>query len=230
MTMHTNPINPILLTSLLSITPLAPAVAQNDSGGPALPPIANGPFKPSWESLTNYVCPEWFRDGKLGIWAHWGPQCEPEAGDWYARNMYIEGSRQYKLHLERYGHPSKFGFKDVIHLWKAERFDPDRLLGFYKANGAKYFMALANHHDNFDNFNSKYQPWNSVALGPQRDLIGAWARAARKLGLRFAVSVHGSRAWSWYEKAQRADKTGPLAGVPYDGKLTKADGEGLWRG
>ena len=89
-------------------------------------------------------------------------------------------------------------------------------------------MALANHHDNFDLFDSKYQPWNSVALGPQKDLIGGWAAAARKNGLRFAVSVHCSRAWSWYEPAQGADKDGPLAGVPYDGKLTKADGKGLW--
>ena len=134
----------------------------------------------------------------------------------------------YKSHLAEYGHPSTNGFKDVIHEWKAEHFDPDKLLAFYKANGAKYFMALANHHDNFDNFNSKYQPWNSVAVGPHKDLIGGWAKAARKNGLRFAVSVHASRAWSWYEPAQGADTNGPLAGVPYDGKLTKADGKGLW--
>ena len=192
-------------------------------------PLAPGPFQPDWQSLVSqYRVPDWFRDAKFGIWAHWGCQCEPEAGDWYARNMYIEGSRDYKFHLEHYGHPSKFGFKDVIHQWKAEHFEPDKLLAFYKESGAKYFMALANHHDNFDNFNSKYQPWNSVALGPKKDLIGLWAAAARKNGLRFAVSVHGSRAWSWYEPAQGADTNGPLAGVPYDGKLTKADGKGLW--
>ena len=192
-------------------------------------PLAPGPFQPDWQSLVSqYRVPDWFRDAKFGIWAHWGCQCEPEAGDWYARNMYIEGSRDYKFHLEHYGHPSKFGFKDVIHRWKAEHFEPDKLLAFYKESGAKYFMALANHHDNFDNFNSKYQPWNSVAVGPKKDLIGLWAAAARKNGLRFAVSVHGSRAWSWYEPAQGADTNGPLARVPYDGKLTKADGKGLW--
>ena len=87
---------------------------------------------------------------------------------------------------------------------------------------------MANHHDNFDMYDSKYQPWNSVALGPKKDIIGLWAQAARKNGLRFAVSVHASHAWSWYEPAQGADKDGPLAGVPYDGKLTKADGKGLW--
>ncbi|HZL77458.1 MAG TPA: alpha-L-fucosidase [Candidatus Limnocylindrales bacterium] len=191
--------------------------------------IASGQFQPAWESLSSqYQTPDWYRDAKFGIWAHWGPQCEPEHGDWYARNMYMPGDWNYKTHLAEYGHPSTNGFKDVIHQWQAENFDPDKLLAFYKANGAKYFMALANHHDNFDNFNSKYQPWNSVALGPHKDLIGGWARAARKNGLRFAVSVHASHTWTWYEPAQGADKEGPFAGVPYDGKLTKADGKGQW--
>lgn len=193
-----------------------------------LPPIAAGPFKPDWNSLTNYQCPEWFRDAKFGIWAHWGPQCQPEHGDWYARLMYIQGSADYESHLREYGHPSTNGFKDVIHDWKAENFNPDKLLAFYKKNGARYFMALADHHDNFDNWNSKYQPWNSVNIGPHKDLIGGWAAAARKHGLRFGVSVHASHAWSWYEVAQGADTNGPFAGVPYDGKLTRADGKGQW--
>jgi alpha-L-fucosidase len=218
--------NQIKFTALLLGVSLTVAVAQTNSL--QLPPIAKGPFKPDWNSLTNYQTPEWFRDAKFGIWAHWGPQCEPEHGDWYARSMYLPGNADYKSHLVEYGHPSTNGFKDVIHEWKAANFNPGKLLAFYKANGAKYFMALANHHDNFDNFNSKYQPWNSVALGPQKDLIGGWAKAARKNGLRFAVSVHCSRAWSWYEPAQGADKDGPLAGIPYDGRLTKADGKGQW--
>ena len=191
--------------------------------------IATGPFKPTWESLSSqYQTPDWFSDAKFGIWAHWGPQCEPEHGDWYGRKMYMPGDWDYKTHIAEYGHPSTNGFKDIIHEWKAANFDPDKLLAFYKANGAKYFMALANHHDNFDNFNSAYQPWNSVNVGPHKDLIGGWARAARKNGLRFAVSVHATHAWSWYEPSQGADKSGPFAGVPYDGKLNKADGKGLW--
>ena len=203
----------------------------------ALPPLAAGPFNPDWNSLTNYTTPDWFRDAKFGIWAHWGPQCEPEHGDWYARLMYMEDGGEvwaksrniYASHLAEYGHPSTNGFKDVIHAWKAEHFDPDKLLKFYKENGAMYFMALAVHCDNFDNWNSKYQPWNSVNLGPHKDLIGGWAKAARKNGLRFGVSVHnGGWTWRWYEPAQGADTNGPLAGVPYDGKLTKADGKGQW--
>ena len=196
--------------------------------GSKVEPTAKGRFLPTWESLQEYQTPAWYRDAKFGIWAHWGPQCQPEFGDWYARSMYIEGHADYKFHLEHYGHPSKFGFKDVIHQWKAENWDPDKLISLYKRAGAQYFAALANHHDNFDNFDSKYQPWNSVRLGPKRDLIGGWARAARAQGLKFGVSVHASHAWMWYEVAQGADKNGPLAGVPYDGKLTRADGKGQW--
>jgi alpha-L-fucosidase len=191
-------------------------------------PMAKGRFQPTWESLQQYQTPEWYRDAKFGIWAHWGSQCQPEYGDWYAREMYIEGSEDYKFHLKTYGHPSKFGFKDVIHQWNAEKFDPQKLLALYKRAGAKYFVALANHHDNFDNWDSKYQTWNSVRIGPKKNLIGGWERAAREQGLRFGVSVHASHAWMWYEVAQGADKTGPLAGVPYDGKLTKAGGTGQW--
>ena len=191
--------------------------------------IAKGPFKPTWDSLQDYQTPDWFRNAKFGMWAHWGPQCQPEAGDWYARGMYQEGSRQYKYHLQKYGHPSKFGFKDIIHGWKAGKWDPEELVALYKSAGAQYFVAMANHHDNFDLYNSKYQKnWNATKIGPKKDLIGGWAKAAKKQGLPFGVSIHASHAWSWYEVAQRSDKSGPYAGVPYDGILTKADGKGTW--
>eukprot|EP01137_Pigoraptor_chileana_P013281 Opistho-2@66594 len=226
-----------LIKTMLATVPalhLTQAIAQNNLNGLAgdgLEPMAKGPFNPDWESLKQYQTPDWFRDAKFGIWAHWGPQCQPEFGDWYAREMYYEGSRTYKFHVEKYGHPSKFGFKDVINEWKADKFNPDQLLELYKRAGAKYFMALANHHDNFDNYNSKYQPWNSVNLGPKKDLIGAWAKATKKQGLRFGVSVHAAHAWSWLEGSQHSDKTGALAGVPYDGKITKKDGKGtFWEG
>jgi alpha-L-fucosidase len=191
-------------------------------------PLTRGKFQPTWESLQQYKVPDWFRDAKFGIWAHWGPQCEPERGDWYARELYDQGGWRYQFHVGHYGHPSEFGFKDVIHEFKAENWDPDKLMALYKRAGAKYFFALANHHDNFDNYDSKYQPWNSVNMGPKRDLISGWEKAARRQGLRFGVSVHAAHAWSWYEPSQGSDKDGPKAGVPYDGKLTKADGKGKW--
>jgi alpha-L-fucosidase len=191
-------------------------------------PIAPGKFQPTWESLKQYSVPEWFRDAKFGIWAHWGPQCQPEAGDWYARHMYEEDSPQYPVHLQKYGHPSKAGFKEVIHEWRAEKWEPEKLVELYQKTGAQYFFAMANHHDNFDLWQSKYQPWNSTRVGPEKDLIAGWAKAAGSQGLRFGVSVHAAHAWSWYEAAQLADKTGPLVGVPYDGRLTRADGGGQW--
>ena len=192
-------------------------------------PDFKGTFEPTWDSLSKYQVPDWFRDAKFGMWAHWGPQCEPEAGDWYARGMYQEDSWQYKIHLKKYGHPSKFGFKDVINVWKADKWNPEELVNLYKDSGAKYFMAMANHHDNLDLYDSKFQPdWNSTKVGPKKDIIGGWEKAARKAGLPFAVSVHAAHAWSWLETAQRSDKKEPLVGVPYDGKLTKEDGKGTW--
>ena len=134
---------------------------------------AEGQYEPTWESLSQYgEAPEWFRDAKFGIWAHWGPQCEPEAGDWYARHMYDEGGWQYRYHVEKYGHPSEFGFKDVINAWKAAEWDPEELMSLYKRAGAKYFFTLGNHHDNFDLWNSKHQEWNSINMGPKRDIVG----------------------------------------------------------
>ena len=217
----------LLALAAALIVPPHLAVAA-DKPSPQLPPIAEGAFKPDWGSLKQYQCPDWFRDAKFGIWAHWGAQCQPEMGDWYARSMYLEGSADYKFHLTNYGHPSVFGFKDVINTWKADQFDPEKLIALYKAAGAQYFVMMANHHCNFDNFDSKYQPWNSVKLGPKKDLVGMWEKATRQAGLRFGVTVHAARAWTWYEVAQLSDKTGPKAGVSYDGKLTKADGQGLW--
>jgi len=190
--------------------------------------MMQGKFEPTWESLKHYEAPEWYRNVKFGIWAHWGPQCVEGTGDWMARFMYDEGSYVYNYHVKNYGHPSEFGFKDIIHIWKAEKWDPEKLVTFYKEIGAQYFFAMGNHHDNMDLWNSKYQPWNSVNMGPKRDIIGEWAKAARKNKLPFGVSIHAAHAWLWYETAQRADKKGDKAGIPYDGHLTKEDGKGKW--
>jgi len=186
-----------------------------------LPPgiqIQKGPFQPTRESLKAYTVPQWFRDAKFGIWAHWGPQSAAEYGDWYARNMYLQGSRQYNYHVKTYGHPSKFGFKDVIATWKADKFDPDYLISLYKKAGARYFVSMGVHHDNFDLWNSKYQPrWNAVAAGPHKDIVGLFRKAALKAGLKFGVSEHLSNSYNWFAPAHGSDKDGPLAGVPYDG-------------
>ena len=201
-------------------------------GVPMESPIADlsgrGPFKPTWDSLQQYDAPEWYQDAKFGIWAHWSPQCVPEDGDWYARNMYIEGQRQYKYQLEHYGPASQFGYKDLCAQWTLLNWEPDELISRYKKAGARIFIALANHHDGFDAWNSKHQPWNSAALGPHRDVVGTWAEAARRQGLRFGVTVHQARNWWWFQPSHGSDATGPQAGVPYDGDLTAGEGMDMW--
>jgi len=176
-----------------------------------------GPFREDAASLKAYQAPEWFRDAKFGIWSHWGPQSVPRAGDWYARNMYIFGTEQYKHHLEHYGHPSKSGYKDIIPLWKAEKFDPDALMALYKRAGARYFVSMGVHHDNFDLWDSRYHEWNAVNMGPKRDIVGDWKKAALKAGLRFGVSEHLGASFAWWAPSHGYDQSWPMLGVPYDG-------------
>ncbi len=180
-------------------------------------PMQAGRFEGTWDSLEKYECPEWFRDAKFGIWAIIGPQCVPMQGDWYARHMYIQGHRQYNHHVKTYGHPSKFGYKDLIERFDPKKLDFDKLVGLYKKAGAKYAVILAVHHDNFDLWNSKHHAWNSVNKGPKRDLVGEFRDAAAKHDIRFGVTTHLARTYSWLQTSHGADTTGPLAGVPYDG-------------
>lgn len=208
----------IAVASAVSMS-VAAMAAQGAPASAARDPTAPGPFQPAWDSLTTYQCPEWFRDAKFGIWAHWGPQSVPMQGDWYAKNMYVKGARrdQYLYHLKTYGHPSKVGYKDIIPLWKAEKLDPDRLMALYRAAGARYFVSMGVHHDNFDLWDSRHHRWNAVQMGPRRDIVGAWRDAARRHGLRFGVSEHLGASFTWFQTSHGSDREGPLAGVPYDG-------------
>ncbi|MDR2375298.1 MAG: alpha-L-fucosidase [Treponema sp.] len=174
-------------------------------------------YNPTFESLRNFTCPEWFKDAKLGFWSHWGPQSVPMFGDWYARNMYIEGSDQYRYHIRHYGHPSKFGYKDLVTQWKAEHFDPDALMNLYHKAGARYFIAQAMHHDHFFNFPSKLNRFNSAQVGPMKDICGLWKRAAGNLKIPFGLTEHMGATFSWWSVNKGADRYGPYAGVPYDG-------------
>ncbi|MFI6676280.1 alpha-L-fucosidase [Kribbella sp. NPDC050470] len=175
------------------------------------------PFDATFESLSTFECPDWFRDAKLGIWSHWGPQSVPRYGDWYARHMYRQDSDQYRYHLRTYGHPSEFGYKDVVPLWKAERFDPKDLMDRFVTAGARYFVAQAVHHDNFFNYDSAVNPWNSVRVGPGKDILALWKAAAAERGLPFGITEHLGAALGWMAVNKGSDKHGPLAGVPYDG-------------
>lgn len=174
-------------------------------------------FDPTFQSLRQYTVPEWFKDAKFGIWSHWGPQSVPMFGDWYARNIYIEGTPQYEYHVRHYGHPSKFGYKDICALWKAESFDPEGLMEKYYRAGARYFMSQGTHHDHFFNYDSQINRMNSVKVGPHKDILALWKAAADKRGMPFGVSEHLGASFSWWRVNKGCDKHGPYAGVPYDG-------------
>lgn len=179
--------------------------------------IRKGKFEGTIESLSNFECPEWFRNAKFGIWSHWGPQSVPMFGDWYARHMYVEDSDQYRYHCRVFGHPSRFGYKDVIKLWKAEKFDPAELMDLYVEAGARYFVAQAMHHDNFDNFDSAHNPWNSTKMGPMKYICAMWKKEAKRYSLPFGITEHLAASYTWLSTSHGMDKKGPYAGVPYDG-------------
>lgn len=229
--MHQAPFTPRILglaAAAVLTSSFLPARAE-DKPLVAATEIAPGPFSPTDASLAAYKCPDWFRDAKFGIWSHWGPQAVPRQGDWYARGMYENASvnrktgevgpqnRYNKYHLEHYGHPSKFGYKDIIPLWKAEKLDVDQLMALYKKTGAKYFVSMGTHHDNFFLWNSKIHRWNAVAMGPKKDIVGMYKEAATKQGMKFGVSEHLGASFTWFRTAHGADRDGPMKDVPYDG-------------
>ena len=174
-------------------------------------------FEPTFESLLQYECPDWFRDAKFGIWSHWGPQSVPMYGDWYARHMYVQGHPQYLYHIRRYGHPSQFGYKDICALWKAERFEPGELMSLYRKAGARYFVGQAMHHDHFFNYPSRLNRFNSMQIGPGKDICGLWKAAAEKEGLPFGLTEHLGATFAWWRTNKWCDSEGPYAGIPYDG-------------
>jgi alpha-L-fucosidase len=193
-------------------------------------PTAQGPFEPTWESIEkNYPGePSWLREAKFGIWVHFGPQSAGESGDWYARNLYKPEKSAYKNHLKKYGHPSEVGYKEVLHDWNPTKLDPAMLTKIYEDAGARFLLIQGVHHDNFDLWNSKYQPWNSVNMGPKRDLVSEWAKACRANNMHFGITFHHEYTWWWWQTAFGSDKEGEKKGVPYDGNLTLADGKGKW--
>jgi alpha-L-fucosidase len=213
-------------------------VAKGDMGLPPdiwnLPPltVAPGPYKADWKEISKiYTVPDWWREAKFGAWAHWDPQSMPEQGDWYARGMYMQGNRQYKSHLQNFGHPSEYGYKDICHNWVIDKWNPEELMQLFVEMGARYFVAMGVHHDNFDCWNSAYQPWNSVNVGPKKDIIGTWEKIARQHGLSFGIGFHNSppRTWGQFMTVRyTSDKTGPKQGVPYDALQTILDGKGKW--
>jgi alpha-L-fucosidase len=150
-----------------------------------------GPFRVDWESLKAYEVPDWYKDAKFGIFIHWGVYSVPAFGsEWYPRQMYIAGTPEFKHHVETYGPQDKFGYKDFIPMFKAERYDPAAWAELFKKSGAKYVVPVAEHHDGFAMYDSGLSDWTAVKMGPHRDLIGDLGKAVRAAGLHFGVSSH----------------------------------------
>lgn len=159
-------------------------------------------FTDDWENIaTNYQFPEWFQDAKFGIFIHWGIYSVPAYGsEWYARTMYQKDSPEYKFHREKYGDQTKFGYKDFIPQFTGERFNADEWTALFKESGARYVVPVAEHHDGFSMYDSQLNPWNSVKMGPRKDIVGLLKQASEKRGLIFGLSTHrAENAWFYGE-------------------------------
>jgi len=150
-----------------------------------------GPYRADWESMQKYEIPAWYEDAKFGIFIHWGVYSVPAFGnEWYPRNMYVKGSEEYNHHIATYETPDKFGYKDFVPLFKAEKFDPAAWARLFKEAGARYVVPVAEHHDGFAMYDSDLSDWTAVKIGPHRDVIGDLAKAVRAEGLHFGTSSH----------------------------------------
>ena len=162
--------------------------------------LATGPFHPEVRSLEHYQCPDWYRDGKFGIFIHWGVYSVPAFGsEWYPRQMYRQGTAEFEHHLKTYGPHNKFGYKDFIPMFKAEQFDPAAWAELFRAAGAKFVVPVAEHHDGFAMYDSELNPWNAAKMGPKRDVIGELAEAVRAAGMGFGLSSHRAEHYWFFD-------------------------------
>lgn len=158
--------------------------------------IRKGPYSDSWDSLSQYRVPNWYTKQKFGIFIHWGAYSVPAFGsEWYPRNMYIEGSKEFEHHIKTYGPHKEFGYKDFIPMFKAEKFDPDAWAALFKEAGARYVIPVAEHHDGFQMYKSALSHWNAYEMGPKRDIVGELSASFAKQGLRTGVSTHRIEHW-----------------------------------
>ena len=156
-----------------------------------------GRYHPDWDSLAAHPTPDWYREKRLGIFLHWGPFSVPAYHDWYARNMYIKDSEEYKHHIEHWGAHKDFGYKDFIPMFKMENFDPEEWVRLFREAGADYIVPVAEHHDGFQNYRSELSRWNAVDMGPHRDILGDLLLAAERAGMTIGASSHRVEHW-WF--------------------------------
>lgn len=158
--------------------------------------LEKGPYKPTWESLSAYEPPKWYRNAKFGIFIHWGIYSVPAfSSEWYSRNMYIQGSPEYEHHIKTYGEHKNFGYKDFIPMFKAEKFNPDEWAELFKEAGANYVVPVAEHHDGFQMYRSELSHWNAYEMGPGRDVLGELKTACQKREMQIGASSHRIEHW-----------------------------------
>ncbi|MCR8667999.1 alpha-L-fucosidase [Aestuariibaculum sp. M13] len=191
--------------------------------------ITNDKYEADWESLSNYKeAADWFKDAKFGIYAHWGVMSVPAfANDWYARNMHIEGSNEYKHHVETYGKPSEFGYHDFVPMFKAENFDAETWADLFKKSGAKFAGLVAEHHDGWSNWGSKINPWNAVDMGPKRDVYGELAKAIHERDMKLVASFHMARNLQIF-KEQPQKWLNDTSYFPYNPKMPTSSEDPLF--
>ena len=160
--------------------------------------IADGPFAATWDSLEAYQIPDWYIDGKFGIFIHWGPYCVPAYGnEWNPRNMYLPGTKEYEHHRATYGPQDQFGYKDFLPMFKAEKYDAAAWASLFAEAGARFVVPVAEHHDGFQMYASELSRWNAAEMGPKRDVLGELAAAVREAGMVFGLSSHRAEHW-WF--------------------------------
>lgn len=168
--------------------------------------IQQGPFAANWASLQNYTIPAWYEDAKFGIFLHWGLYSVPAFNnEWYSRNMYQPDMPEFKHHIATYGPQTKFGYKDFIPRFKAEKFDAKHWAELFRLSGAKYVVPVAEHHDGFSMYANSYSEWNSVKMGPRRDIIGELSVAVREQGLHFGLSSHRAEHYWFFDGGRKFD-------------------------
>ena len=171
-------------------------------------------YKADWESLKEHEIPEWFRDAKFGIYTHWGPvtvgaEDGPGGVQWYGQNMYVEKSPTFAYHRERFGDQNNVGYKDIIGLFRAEKFDADEWAELFAAAGAKFAGPVAIHHDNFAMWDSAYTKWDSADKGPKRDITGELEKAITRRGMKFIATFHHAFSWRYFEPSYKFDGADP---------------------
>ena len=158
-------------------------------------------YTSTWESIKNHQIPNWFKKAKFGIYAHWGVYSVPATGPnvtWYPYWMYRKPSPQYEHHCKVYGHPSKFGYKDFIPMFKASNFDPEEWADLYYLSGAKFAGPVAEHHDGFPMWNCSDTEWCASKMGPKRDVVGELEKSIRSKGMKYMVAMHHAENWFFF--------------------------------